>query len=91
MTLKDEVRRGVGPRLMVLMVRLLVLLHFGSLARWVRGSIPPLTPHCTVLVAQSSPNPLSWDLVLRLKIRSVAIFDLAESVYLNYKFVKKLA
>ena len=60
MTLKDEVRRGVGPRLLVLMVRLLVLLNFGSLDRWVRGSTPPLTPHCTALVAQSSPNPLSW-------------------------------
>jgi hypothetical protein len=66
--LEDEVRRGVGPRLLVRVVRLLVLSDFGSLARWVRRSIPPLTPHCTALVAQSSPNPLSWDLMLRLKI-----------------------
>ena len=41
-----------------LMVQLLVLLDFGSLARWVRGSIPPLIIHCTILVAQSSPIPL---------------------------------
>ena len=76
MALEDEVRRGVGPRLLVLMVRLLVLLGFGSLARWMRGSIPPLTPHCTALVAQSSPNPLSWDLVLRLKICALAFRNL---------------
>ena len=56
MALEDEVRRGVEPRLLVLMVRLLVLWNFGSLARWVRGSIPPLTPRCTVLVTRSSPN-----------------------------------
>ena len=31
MTLEDGVRRGVGPRLLVLLVRLLVLLHFGAL------------------------------------------------------------
>ena len=31
MTLEDGVRRGVGPRLLVLSVRLLVLLHFGAL------------------------------------------------------------
>ena len=41
----------------VLMVRMLLLWDFGSLARWVRGSIPPLAPHCIILVAQSSPNP----------------------------------
>ena len=57
MALEDEVRRGVEPRLLVLMVRLLMLLDFGSLARWVRRSIQPLTPHYTALVAQSSPNP----------------------------------
>ena len=81
MRLEDEVRRGVGPRLVVMMVRLLLLWDFGSLARWVRGSIPPLTPHHTALVAQCSPNPLSWELMRLLKIRSVVIFDLAESVY----------
>ena len=31
MTLEDGVRRGVGPRLLVLLVRLLVLGHFGAL------------------------------------------------------------
>ena len=31
MTLEDEVRRGVGPRLLVLLVRLLVLGYFGAL------------------------------------------------------------
>ena len=81
MALEDEVRRGVEPRLLVLMVRLLVLWNFGSLARWLRGSIPPLTPHYTALVAQSSPNPLSLDLMRQLKNRSVDIFDLGESVY----------
>ena len=76
MTLKDEVKRGVGPRLFVLMVRLLVLLNLGSLARWVLGSIPPLAPHCTALVAQSSSNPLSWHLILASsEFQSVAIFD----------------
>ena len=57
--LEDEVRRGVGPRLLVLMVRLLVLSNFGSLARWARRSIPPLTPHCTVLVAQKLTKPIA--------------------------------
>ena len=60
-------------RLLVMMVRLLVLLNFGSLARWVRGSIPPLTPHCTVLVAQNSSNPLSWDLIRQLRICALGL------------------
>ena len=51
----DGARRGVGPRLLILMVRLLVLWYFGSHARWVRGSIPPLTPHAVSSFAQSSP------------------------------------
>ena len=59
MTLEDGIRRGVEPRLLVLMVRLLVLWNFGPLARWVPGSTPPLTPTALSLVAQSSPNPLS--------------------------------
>ena len=59
MALEDGVRRGVGPRLLVLVVRLLVLLNFGAPAHRMRGAIPPLAPHCAILVAQSSPNPLS--------------------------------
>ena len=57
MTLEDEVRRGVGPRLLVLMARLLVVWNFGSLARWVRDSIPPLTLNCIILVAGCGQNP----------------------------------
>ena len=57
--LEDEVRRGVGPRLLVLMVRVLVLSIFGSLARLARGSIPPLTPHYTALVAQKLAKPIA--------------------------------
>ena len=53
MALEDQVRQGVGPRLLlrISMVRVLVMWNFGSLARWVRGSIPPLALHCTTLVA----------------------------------------
>ena len=65
MTLEGGVRRGVGPRLLVLMVRLLVLWYFGALIHWVQVSIPPLTIHSTILVAHSSPNPLSWDQMRR--------------------------
>ena len=57
MRLEDEVRRGVEPRLLILMVRVLVMWDFGSLARWVRGSIPPLTLHCIILVADCGQNP----------------------------------
>ena len=52
MTLEGGVRRGVGPRLLVLMVRLLVLLYVGALIHWMQGSISPLTIHSTILVAE---------------------------------------
>ena len=83
MKLKDEVRRGVEPRLLVLMVRLLVLLNFGSLARWVRGSIPPLTPHCTAgprRTKLTKSTELGFDAPAQ-KIDLFAISDSAESVY----------
>ena len=72
--LEDEVRRGVGPRLLVLMVRLLVLSNFGSLARWARRSIPPLTPHCTVLVAQKARQIHRCPKLLGLQTKKGALY-----------------
>ena len=48
-TLEDGVRRGVRPRLLVLLVRLLVVIEYAALAHWVQGSIPPLALQCGAL------------------------------------------
>ena len=45
MTLEDGVKRGVEPRLLDLLVRLLVVIEYAALGHWVQGSIPPLTLH----------------------------------------------
>ena len=49
MTLEDGVRRGVGPRLLVLLVRLLVVIEYAALAHWMQGAIPPLALQCGAL------------------------------------------
>ena len=49
MTPEDEVRRGVEPRLRVLMERLLVLWNFNTAS----------DTHCTVLVAQKHAKPIT--------------------------------
>ena len=49
MTLEDGARRGVRPRLLVLLVRLLVVIEYTALAHWVSGSTPPLALQCGAL------------------------------------------
>ena len=70
------------------MVRLLVLWNFGSLARWVRGSIPPLTIHCTILVAQSSPIPLRQERKGKERLLS---FNLWRACYFGCKVETQIA
>jgi hypothetical protein len=54
MVLEDGARRGVGPRLLVLLVRLLVVLDYTALAHWMSGSIPPLAlQYCSVVRSHS--------------------------------------
>ena len=64
MVLEDGARRGVGPRLLVLLVRLLVVLDYTALAHWMSGSIPPLALQCGALslkiVLAASPSLLAY-------------------------------
>ena len=64
MVLEDGARRGVGPRLLVLLVRLLVVLEYIALAHWMPGSIPPLALQCGALslkiVLAASPSLLAY-------------------------------
>ena len=63
MVLEDGARRGVGPRLLVLLVRLLVVLDYTALVHWMSGSIPPLALQCGALslkiVLAASPSLLA--------------------------------
>ena len=49
MTLEDGVSRGVGPLLLVLLVRLIVVIEYAALAHWVQGPIPPPALQCGAL------------------------------------------
>ena len=84
MTLKDEVRRGVEPRLLVLMVRLLVLLNWITRSLGARlNAASDTSLHCPRRTKVTKSIELGFDAPAQ-KLCSgpkSTIKDLAESVY----------